>query len=243
MRMNSGRAYAGRAAASRRRSSGSANSPLTASAAIPARPSLSGTANAVHRRVDDVRAGGDHARDFRGRDVLALPAEGVADAVDEVEKSLRVLAHQIAGAVPGIARLEHVAQHLARAWPRGRCSPRSASRRWSSRIWPSASPASFGRAALAAAGRVAQRRLRARRRSAPAPRVRDARGTAECDRWRPTRPRSCRERNCPRSRRSTRGSAGYRSAAGTPPRHPRAGRCRRRGAAACAALSGLRRSC
>src|SRR5262249_6591552 len=45
-----------------------------------------------------------------GRYVLALPAEGIADAVDEVEEGVAVAAHQIAGAEPGVALLEHVAQ-------------------------------------------------------------------------------------------------------------------------------------
>jgi hypothetical protein len=35
---------------------------------------------------------------------------GVADAVDEIEIAALVLAHQVAGAEPGIALLEHVAE-------------------------------------------------------------------------------------------------------------------------------------
>ena len=56
--------------------------------------------------------GADRFRDLGGRDVLALPAEGVADAVDEIEIAVRVLAHQVAGAEPDVAFLEHVAQDL-----------------------------------------------------------------------------------------------------------------------------------
>src|SRR5204863_4317851 len=51
-------------------------------------------------------------RHFAGRDVLALPAEGVPDAIDEVEVALVVLAHEIAGANPEVPRLEHVAEGL-----------------------------------------------------------------------------------------------------------------------------------
>src|SRR5205085_3148214 len=47
-----------------------------------------------------------------GGDVLALPAEGVADAVDEIEISLAVQAHQVAGGEPGVARLEDVVDDL-----------------------------------------------------------------------------------------------------------------------------------
>ena len=49
---------------------------------------------------------------FAGRDVLALPAEGVADAIDEIEIAQLVAPHQIAGAEPAVALLEHVAQNL-----------------------------------------------------------------------------------------------------------------------------------
>ena len=47
--------------------------------------------------------------DFRGRDIFAFPAKRVSDPVDKIEKAALVLAHQIAGAEPGIARLEDVA--------------------------------------------------------------------------------------------------------------------------------------
>src|SRR5262249_56545064 len=50
--------------------------------------------------------------DFGGGDVLALPAEGVADAVDEKEVAGGVLAHQVAGSEPDVACLEHIAQDL-----------------------------------------------------------------------------------------------------------------------------------
>src|SRR5262249_21495294 len=47
-----------------------------------------------------------------GGDVLALPAEGVADPVDEIEVAVGVDAHQVAGGEPGVALLEDVVQDL-----------------------------------------------------------------------------------------------------------------------------------
>src|SRR5260370_25684342 len=44
--------------------------------------------------------------------VLALPAKGVADPIDEIEISVRVLAHQVAGAKPAVALLEDIVQDL-----------------------------------------------------------------------------------------------------------------------------------
>ena len=64
--------------------------------------------------IDRFHAGraGRSGRDFGGGDILALPAEGVADAVHKIEKALCVLAHQVAAAYPGITRREHIAQDL-----------------------------------------------------------------------------------------------------------------------------------
>src|SRR5437764_14904148 len=42
-------------------------------------------------------------------DVLAFPAERVADTVDEIEIAAPVLAHEVAGTKPGVALLEHIA--------------------------------------------------------------------------------------------------------------------------------------
>ena len=47
------------------------------------------------------------------RHVLAFPAEGIADAVDEIEVAVLGLAHQIAGAKPHVAFFEHVVQDLS----------------------------------------------------------------------------------------------------------------------------------
>ncbi len=76
-----------------------------------------GDRDAVHRRLDDAGERCKHRSDFRGGHVLAFPAEGVADTVDEIEEAVSVLAHQIAGAIPGVAALKHVAQDLALGIP------------------------------------------------------------------------------------------------------------------------------
>src|ERR1700722_9490332 len=73
----------------------------------------SGNGNAVNRRLDDAGTGHDCVGDFGGRDVLAFPAKRIADTVDEIMEAARVHPHQIAGAIPGVAWLEHVAQDLA----------------------------------------------------------------------------------------------------------------------------------
>src|SRR5262245_19716456 len=54
----------------------------------------------------------DGLLDLRGRYVLALPAEGVTDAVDKIEIAVAILAHKIAGAEPDVAFLKDVAQNL-----------------------------------------------------------------------------------------------------------------------------------
>src|SRR5271169_2605205 len=69
------------------------------------------------RHRDSVDAGMQYAlesaellRHLGGSHVLALPAKGVADAVDKVEEALLVLAHQVAGPYPSVARCEDMAQ-------------------------------------------------------------------------------------------------------------------------------------
>src|SRR5256885_16350507 len=66
--------------------------------------------NCVDHRIAHARAGAEDGGDLAGGDVLALPAEGVAHAIDEIEKPLIVLAHQIAGAVPGIPLGKDIAE-------------------------------------------------------------------------------------------------------------------------------------
>src|ERR1700739_2044268 len=71
-----------------------------------------GNAYSVGRRIKDTRAVPDRIIHFAGCNILALPAESVADTVDEIEKSLFVDPHQIAGSKPSVALRKHVAQNL-----------------------------------------------------------------------------------------------------------------------------------
>src|SRR5713226_2579294 len=68
--------------------------------------------NPVDVGLGDGRKRGDRLRHFRGRHVLTLPAERVAEAVDEIKIAVRVPAHQVARCEPRIALLEHVAKDL-----------------------------------------------------------------------------------------------------------------------------------
>src|SRR6516225_1591036 len=68
--------------------------------------------------------------DLGGRHILSLPAECVADAINEIEIAEPVLSHDVPGAEPGIPLLEHVLQHflvrvcLARVALEARARPR-----------------------------------------------------------------------------------------------------------------------
>ena len=73
--------------------------------------------DAVDDRLVDAWAGGERGGDFGCRDVLALPAKRVADAVDEGVEALGVAAHQIAGAHPGVAGGEDIAQDFPSRCP------------------------------------------------------------------------------------------------------------------------------
>ncbi len=75
---------------------------------------VAGNRDAVDDGFFDALERRDRLGDLRGRDVLALPAKGVADPVDEVEIAAAVAPHQVAGAEPGVLRLEHAAQDLGR---------------------------------------------------------------------------------------------------------------------------------
>src|SRR5262249_28115766 len=66
--------------------------------------------DAIDARLDDARTGRDGLCDLERRNVLALPAESVADAVDEIEETLLVLPHQVSSSIPGIALDEDIAQ-------------------------------------------------------------------------------------------------------------------------------------
>ena len=66
--------------------------------------------HAIGRGIDDTGAIGNGFVDFGGRDVLAFPAESIADPVDEMEEAGFIELHQVAGAKPGVAISDHVAQ-------------------------------------------------------------------------------------------------------------------------------------
>src|SRR5216117_393493 len=68
--------------------------------------------HAVHVRLRHPGGAGEQVGDLLRGDVLALPAEGVADAIDEVVVAIGVLAQQVPGAEPGVAAREGVAHEL-----------------------------------------------------------------------------------------------------------------------------------
>src|SRR5439155_933610 len=68
--------------------------------------------HAVHVRLRDPGRSAEDVGDLLRGDVLALPAEGVADAIDEVVVAVGVLAQQVPGAEPGIAAREGVVHEL-----------------------------------------------------------------------------------------------------------------------------------
>src|SRR5579859_288690 len=69
--------------------------------------------NTVNIRLPYARKRTDGFRDFECRDVLAFPAKGIADPIDEIEVAFVVLPHQVTGAEPGISRLEYIAKNLS----------------------------------------------------------------------------------------------------------------------------------
>src|SRR5262249_29483468 len=75
-------------------------------------PLVTGNGDAVDIGVSDTRKQIDRFRNLGGGDVLALPTEGVADAIDKIKEAVRVLPHQVAGAKPEVPRREDVAQDL-----------------------------------------------------------------------------------------------------------------------------------
>src|SRR5689334_23335242 len=68
--------------------------------------------NPIDAHIGDSGETLDHRGHFRGRCIFALPAEGIADAIDEMEIALLVLAHEIASPEPDVARREHITQEL-----------------------------------------------------------------------------------------------------------------------------------
>src|SRR3984893_1417320 len=67
---------------------------------------------AIHIGIDNAGKRRDGGRHFGRRDIFALPAKRVPDAIDEIVKAAIVPPHQIAGAKPSVTTLEHVAQNL-----------------------------------------------------------------------------------------------------------------------------------
>ena len=161
-------------------------------------------ANTVDSRVLDTGKCRNGRCDLGRGHVLALPAERVADPVDEIEKSGFVHAHEIAGAKPGVARLEYIAKDLLlgvlalgvtfeyAAGLRG--VPRDLADRFAGFVDLAADAEAAGAAC----------RLAARRRISPAPAGNATRETA--GHGRPLRPcpRRYRARRCLRSQRKTR---------------------------------------
>ncbi len=72
-----------------------------------------GDGYAVDIRVLNSGECADRFRNLARGNILALPAEGIADAVDKIEITLLILAHQVAGTNPSVSRLKHIAQDLA----------------------------------------------------------------------------------------------------------------------------------
>ncbi len=181
----------------------------TTNAAVPARPSAPGTVDAVDHAVEHSAAAVSARQDFRGRHVLALPAVGFADAVHEIIEAALVAAHQVAGAIPRIPWLEHIAQYLAR----GRFGIRVAfeaagklivRRRVSA---PRPRPLRWPRSVRSSPSALRQRLAAVDIESQQCHRQAVREEATVSSRWRPAVPRSCRARNFLRSTRSTRESA------------------------------------
>src|SRR5664279_3484652 len=68
--------------------------------------------HAVCCGIDDARELQYGLVDFGGRNVFALPAEGISDPVDEAKIAALIQRHQIAGTKPGVSGCEHIAQNL-----------------------------------------------------------------------------------------------------------------------------------
>src|SRR5262249_37086232 len=98
--------------------------------------------------------------DLCGRYVFALPAEGIADTVDEIEIALGVTAHEIAGAEPAIACGKHIVQNLGLVIDRTGIALEPAARlRWVQENPADRLPGLAGRGFLASTERVAYERL------------------------------------------------------------------------------------
>src|SRR5690606_32313725 len=75
-------------------------------------PVLTGNGDAVDDGILDARKLRKGIGDLDCRYILALPAERIADTVDEIEIAVRILLHQIAGAEPAVALLLDIAENF-----------------------------------------------------------------------------------------------------------------------------------
>src|SRR5208282_3164324 len=73
-------------------------------------PVGAGNRDAVDDRLRHARAGPEDRCDLEYRDVLALPAKSVADAIDERVKAVPVATHEVTGSHPRVPRLEDAAE-------------------------------------------------------------------------------------------------------------------------------------
>ena len=71
-----------------------------------------GNSYSIDAGLLDAGKGTDRLRHLGSGNIFTLPAKGVADTVNEIEITLLVLSHQVAGTKPGVSRLEHVAEYL-----------------------------------------------------------------------------------------------------------------------------------
>src|SRR5690606_8345522 len=75
-------------------------------------PVLTGNGDAIDDGIPDARTLRKGIGDLDCRYILALPAERIADTVDEIEIAVRILLHQIAGAEPAVALLLDIAENF-----------------------------------------------------------------------------------------------------------------------------------
>src|SRR6201986_1507187 len=71
-----------------------------------------GNLDTVSRSFHNARTTSHGLVHLRSRDVLSLPAKGVADPVDEMKKALLIEPHQVAGTKPGVTLGPDVTQDL-----------------------------------------------------------------------------------------------------------------------------------
>ena len=193
---------------------------------MPARPSAPGTPRRTPRPRSR-RAPRKRGQHLGRRDVLALPPEGLADAVDEVIEagaSRRIRSPVRYQASPGLNTLRSTLRSVA---PRPR-SPRSGRRAGLRRR---DQPDRLARPHPRRSARRSPRRRAAARRFEVEAQQRHRQAVRQERRYPADRARLAlavvRAKNCPRSRRSTRGCAGCESARWNASQTSAAARCRR----------------